>query len=293
MEEEHEGKVNTKIVTTRSRSSSTPHDITEGENDSRPSPSGPSHHEPSPPNDRDSRSKSHEEPSELVDDDVMEVDKDELKSLDTRVHKIKASAAKLALWSYSTQRVRLKELTLDPYTCTEVLRLHLLSSGGYSDTEGQKRYRLFRRGGYSDSDDPAIDLRLRRPEVVESLGEISVYALPAKDKIEIISTLCMQLLTYVDSRELMDENMNRMKGIRKKIRVIGFNEERRKREEKSANFKEKKAAKQKKETAKTETEKRYKYNVCIPLAIRDAHAAAHGIVLQIHSWLSQDLTCSS
>ncbi len=248
MDEEHEGQINVRVATAK-KGFISPRETAEDKTE-------PSKGEGSPMEQRESRSQSKEEAPEEIDDDEMEVGKDEPKSLDVRVETIKASAAKSALWSYSNQRVHLKDMTLDPYTCTEVLRLHLLSSGGYSDTEGRKRFRVYRRGGYTDSDDPVIGLRLRCPQVVEALGQLSIYGFSAKDKLEILSTLCMQLLTYADAREFIEETTARVKSIRKKIREILFSEERRKREEKSALFKEKKEkAKLEKEKIKGEADK--------------------------------------
>lgn len=233
MEEEHEGQIDVKSASSRKRSTVSPHDSplsTEERNEAGSS-------EPKETETGDNQPR--EEAPEVIDDDEMEGEKDETKSLDVRVESIKASAALSAIWSFSTQRVPLKEMILDQYTCTEVLRLHLLSSGGYTDTEGRNWFRHCRRGGYSDSDDPAIGLRLKRPDVVEALGHSSIYALPPKDKLEVLSTLCTQLLTYVDAREFIEETTARVKKARKEIREILFSEERRKKEEKSAQYKEK------------------------------------------------------
>lgn len=245
MNEEHEGQINIRVATAKKNPVNPQQETTEDK--SEPLPNG----EVLALEQRESRSQSTEIAPEEIDDydDDMEVEKDEPKSLDVRVESIKASASESALWSYFNQRVLLRDLTLDPYTCTEVLRLHLLSSGGYTSTEGRKRFRVYRRGGYTDSDDPAIGLRLRNPQVVEALSQRSIYGFSAKDKLEILSTLCMQLLTYADAREFMEETVARAKSFRRKIREILFSEERRKREEKSALFKEKK------EKAKLEKEK--------------------------------------
>ncbi len=243
MDEEHEGQINIKVATATKKvpQQELTDDITE------PPPSDDVGTIPVDQQHQRSRSQS-TEPEEMDDDD-MEAVKDEAKSLDIRVENIKIAASQSALWSYSSQRVYLRDLTLDPYTCTEVLRLHLLSSGGYINTEGRKRFRAYRRGGYTDSDDPAVELRLRNPGVVDDLGQKSIYGFSAKDKLEILSTLCMQLLTYADSREFLEETTVRVKSIRRKIKEILHLEERRKKEEKSALFKEKK------EKAKLEKEK--------------------------------------
>ena len=48
----------------------------------------------------------------------------------TRLQKaVSASASMAAAWTQLYQGKNLHELTLDPFTCSEILRLHLLSSG--------------------------------------------------------------------------------------------------------------------------------------------------------------------
>jgi len=130
-------------------------------------------------------------------------------------------------------------LVLDAYTCTEVLRLHLLASGGYADSGDRSWFRHSRRGGYSDADDPAIAFRLRRPDILDALSHSSIYDLLPVDKLEVLSTLCSQLLSYSVVREYIDEAAARAKLARRKIREVLFSEERRKKEEKSAQHKEK------------------------------------------------------
>ena len=132
-----------------------------------------------------------------VNDEEMERTEEEEKPLDVQVESIKTSAAMFAKWSHLTQRTPLSELVLDAYTCTEVLRLHLLASGGYADSGDRSWFRHSRRGGYSDADDPAIAFRLRRPDILDALSHSSIYDLPPVDKLEVLSTLCSQLLSSV------------------------------------------------------------------------------------------------
>lgn len=253
MEEEHEGQIDVKTASSRKRSTGSPHDdIFPAPTEEKDDTTSSEHKETET---QDNQGSPHEEAPEGLDDVEMEGEKEETKSLDVRVESIKASATLSAIWSFSTQRVPLNEMILDQYTCTEVLRLHLLSSGGYTDTEGRNWFRHCRRGGYSDSDDPAIGLRLRRPDVVNALGHSSIYALPPRDKLEILSTLCTQLLTYVDAREFIEETTGRVKKARKQIREILYSEEKRKKVEKSAQYKEKiEKARLKKQHEKEKTE---------------------------------------
>lgn len=53
----------------------------------------------------------------------------ELDDEDYHRAKVSASAAMAAVWPILHQGKPLHELIMDPFTCTELLRLHLLSSG--------------------------------------------------------------------------------------------------------------------------------------------------------------------
>ena len=186
-----------------------------------------------------------------------EEDKEQSQPLSVQVESIMSSASSYSKWSRQTQSVDLDKLVLDPYTCTEVLRLHLLSSGGYDDSVDRNSFRHSRRGGYSDADDPAVALRLNHPDVIRSLANTSVYSLPVGDKLAVLSTLCSQLLSYAVSREFIDEACARAKKARRQIREIQANEEKRKKEQKAAIMKEKKEEKErlkkKQENGKKET----------------------------------------
>ena len=185
------------------------------------------------------------EHSELT-DNIDGEDGEELQQsqpLNVQVESAISSASTFSKWSHHTQSIDINELVLDHYTCTEVLRLHLLSSGGYAESSDRNWFRHSRRGGYSDADDPAVALRLKRPDILSSLARSSVFGLSVSDKIEVLSTLCSQLLSYSISREFMDEAFARAKKARKQIREIQFTEERRKKEEKAAIIKEKKEEK--------------------------------------------------
>ena len=168
---------------------------------------------------------------------------EESQPLSVQMKSVISSASHYSKWSHRTQSVDIDKLVLDPYTCTEVLRLHLLSSGGYADSGDRSWFRHARRGGYSDADDPAVALRLKHPDIISSLAHSSMYSLSATDKLEVLSTLCSQLLTYSVSREFIEEAFARAKKARRQIREIQAMEEKRKKEEKAAIIKEKKEEK--------------------------------------------------
>lgn len=135
---------------------------------------------------------------------------------------IKTSALGHAQWSCITQACSLQKLTLNVYTCSEVLRLHLMSCGGYKGTSERQWFRFCNRGGYTDSDDPVVELRLSNPSIIESLSTNSFFDLKAKEKAIILSCLCSQLLMFSASREVMDEILTQMKQIRKQLRELRY-----------------------------------------------------------------------
>ena len=163
--------------------------------------------------------------------------------LSVQMKSVISSASHHSRWSRCTQSADLDKLVLDPYTCTEILRLHLLSSGGYADSGERSWFRHSRRGGYADADDPAVAFRLKRPDIISSLAHSSVYSLSVADKLEVLSVLCSQLLSYSVSREFIEEAFARAKKARRQMREIQATEEKRKKEEKAAIVKEKKEEK--------------------------------------------------
>lgn len=144
----------------------------------------------------------------------------EERPLDVRLASLKESAAVYAKWPQLTQATPLHNLVLDPYTCTEVLRLHLLSCGGYQESGDRQWFRYCNRGGFSDSDDPALELRLNHQELLEELAITSIYDLDPEDKILVLSTLCSQLLVFASARDFLEDAQQQSKQVRKEIRSL-------------------------------------------------------------------------
>lgn len=98
---------------------------------------------------------------------------------------------------------------MDSLTLSEILRLHLVSSGGGS-SELRTRWRYQQRGGYCSADDPSIQLRQEDPQILHALGNSTVYELPIGDKMKIIKCLCHQILTYVSIRDVLEEKLGKV-----------------------------------------------------------------------------------
>ena len=183
------------------------------------------------------------------------MEEEQERSRDVRVAALKSSAAMYAKWPQFTQATPLYKLAFDPYTCSEILRLHLLSSGGYNDDGDRTWFRYCNRGGYTDSDDPVLELRLNHPEVLEALSTVSVYDLSPANKLQILFVLSSQLLMFAASRDYIEELKGESKKLRKQIRELQFSlSEKKKKDDKNKKDK-KKAAQSKKpeELPKDET----------------------------------------
>jgi len=82
----------------------------------------------------------------------------------------------------------LHKLELDGATLSEVLRLHLLSSGA-KRLSTQARSDLQQRGGYSSHDNPALDFCQRESKIVDTLRVSSVFQLSPGTKMMILLLL--------------------------------------------------------------------------------------------------------
>ena len=161
------------------------------------------------------------------------IDEVEERSRDNRLASLKLSAAMYTKWPHITQSSSLFQLAFDPYTVSEILRLHLLSCGGYSNGGERTWFRFCNRGGYVDSDDPVLEFRLRHSHIIDALGSSSIYDLSPSYKLKILSVLSLQMLMFSTSREFMEETLKEGKKIRKEIRLLQFSLSEKKKKDKN------------------------------------------------------------
>lgn len=108
------------------------------------------------------------------------------------------------------QGVSLGQLPMYSLTVTEILRLHLLASGARI-TETGSRWRYQQRGGYCNEDDPGLYLRQNNPNLIKLLAYHNVVQLSVRQKLELVSCLVNQLLTFADVRDEIDERIESAK----------------------------------------------------------------------------------
>ena len=99
----------------------------------------------------------------------------------------------MARWCMQHQGQPIKNLHMDEYSLTEILRLHLESSGAYR-SEKSLLWLFQQRGGYKLSDDPGLQFRMEEPQILEALSTKMVYQLSLDEKMKIL--LCWISLIF-------------------------------------------------------------------------------------------------
>ncbi|XP_012057721.1 PREDICTED: bromodomain adjacent to zinc finger domain protein 1A [Atta cephalotes] len=146
-----------------------------------------------------------------------------------------AKAIKLATmasrWCPTYQGCKLSELTLDHVTLSEILRQHLLSSGGRI-SEAASKWRYSQKGGYTNFDEPALLLRLNEGYLLRLLGHRNVCELELDDKIKIVTCLINQLLTFASIRDAIEERYDKLHQARRELKLFLLAEQKKEKEEK-------------------------------------------------------------
>uniref|UniRef100_A0A6B2E558 Bromodomain adjacent to zinc finger domain protein 1A n=1 Tax=Phlebotomus kandelakii TaxID=1109342 RepID=A0A6B2E558_9DIPT len=122
---------------------------------------------------------------------------------------------------------KLTDLPMDATTVSEILRLHLLSSGALVIDDQAARYRYQTRGGYRNTDNPGLLLRLRYAHIIRALADRTLYELPLGDIFKIIDCLIAQIMTYSSVREIIDERMEKATSARLRMKSLTQAERRR------------------------------------------------------------------
>lgn len=116
------------------------------------------------------------------------------------------NATRVHTWVHRHYSTKINELVMDSTTVTELLRLHLMSSGAIVSDKASK-YRFAQRGGYKSTDDPGFHLVTRYPHITKFMSQYSVFQLSTKDIIRVLTCLMDQILTYSNIREVIEDRL--------------------------------------------------------------------------------------
>ncbi|XP_043511870.1 bromodomain adjacent to zinc finger domain protein 1A isoform X2 [Frieseomelitta varia] len=134
-------------------------------------------------------------------------------------------------WSQIHQGCKLSELTLDHVTLSEILRQHLLCSGGRIGDVATK-WRYSQRGGYTNQDDPALLMRINEAYILRLLGHRNVHEFELDEKLKVATCLINQLLTFASIRDVIEERREKLHQAKKELRSFLIAEQRKEKEEK-------------------------------------------------------------
>ncbi|XP_013069196.2 bromodomain adjacent to zinc finger domain protein 1A-like isoform X1 [Biomphalaria glabrata] len=146
------------------------------------------------------------------------------------------TATIMAQFSMNTLGMPLRDTLLDQFTLSEIVRIHLLSSGAKASNKNA-RFRYQQRGGYTCHDDPGLELKLSDPGLVKSLATVNVFDLSPFDKAKIINTLIQQILTFAMVRDMIEENGEKLRLKKYDLKQLQWAEQRREREEQANRYK--------------------------------------------------------
>nr|DBA14261.1 TPA: hypothetical protein GDO54_005255 [Pyxicephalus adspersus] len=185
-----------------------------------------------------------EEEEEVAKDQITEAEAKRLtealgEGTDSANYALFAVASLAAAWSQLNHGCSLKELDLDSCTLSEILRLHILSSGADSNSASAK-YRYQKQGGFVATDDPCMELRLNHPAILKKLTTTSVYSLSPDEKLKILHALCGKLLTLVSTRDYVEDGVEELRQAKQEFRELKAGQNRKEREEAAARIRKRK-----------------------------------------------------
>ncbi|KAH9519019.1 Bromodomain adjacent to zinc finger domain protein 1A [Bulinus truncatus] len=174
--------------------------------------------------------KEKDESAKTVDEKDDDVD-EELKT-----NEVIRTSTIMAQFSQNTLGMPLRDTLLDQFTLSEIVRIHLLSSGAKASNKNA-RFRYQQRGGYTSHDDPGLELKLNDPGLVKSLANTNVFDLSPSDKAKIINTLIQQILTFAMVRDMIEETGEKLRLKKYDLKQLQWAEQRREREEQANRYK--------------------------------------------------------
>ncbi|KAL0121189.1 hypothetical protein PUN28_008696 [Cardiocondyla obscurior] len=134
-------------------------------------------------------------------------------------------------WCSTYQGNKLSELVLDNVTLSEILRLHLLSSGGRI-SEAASKWRYSQKGGYTNFDEPALLLRQNEGYLLRLLGHRNVCEFDVDEKIKIVTCLINQLLAFASIRDAIEERYDKLHQAKRELKLFLIAEQKKEKEEK-------------------------------------------------------------
>ncbi|KFM78225.1 Bromodomain adjacent to zinc finger domain protein 1A, partial [Stegodyphus mimosarum] len=132
-------------------------------------------------------------------------------------------ASSVSTWPQKYHGTVLRNIPLDSFSVTEILRLHILSSGA--------RRRVGWQGVSGPSEDPGLYFKLQEADLLKKLSKTSIFDLNCEDRCKILKLLVDQLLTCDVLRCAVDENADNTRPLRHQLKQLKWAHSRKEKEE--------------------------------------------------------------
>jgi len=154
------------------------------------------------------------------------------------------SATETNLYTKKNFGMTLREVHLDQWSITEVLRLHLESSGAFRGNNLQN-FRYQQRGGWKLQEDPGFQFCLENRQVIESMQVKSIFDMEVTDKLKLLTVMMNQMLSFAGVRDEIDNRFENLFETRQELKDATTEENRRIRELKTEEWNRMKEERQK------------------------------------------------
>ncbi|KAH6926715.1 hypothetical protein HPB50_021234 [Hyalomma asiaticum] len=156
----------------------------------------------------------HLQGEESSDDDAEEEERGRGRGALQAIRKAQRAATAVSQKQQQVLGLKLSKVTVDALSLSEVLRLHLASSGSLD--VGRKVF----SGWYSQEEDPGLWFATEEPEIMARLSQGSIYDLEIGDKLKLLRVLVDQLLSMESFRGVIEENLIKLKQLKQDLRQI-------------------------------------------------------------------------
>ena len=159
------------------------------------------------------------------------------------------AATEIQFYTKKNLGLTLREVHLDQWSITEVLRLHFEASGAFRGNNLQN-WRYNQRGGWKLTDDPGFQFCQENPQILASLQEKSVFELGVTEKVKILAAMMNQMLTFAGVRDELDNRMENIFETRAELKAACAEENKRLAELDKERIKKKKEEREKEKEKK-------------------------------------------
>jgi len=154
------------------------------------------------------------------------------------------AATETHLYTRRNLGLTLREIHLDQWSITEVLRLHLESSGAFMG-HNLRNWRYQQRGGWAFQDDPGFQFCMENPQILASLHEKSVFELGVIEKLKVLGAMMNQMLSFAGVRDEVDTRFENLFEAKQELRDATAEENKRLKELKQEEINKAKEERQK------------------------------------------------